>query len=222
VDGRHGSMKRVGSNLRVIGFRSRLPSRSAMPRSITWQGSRTVKKRSALGAWRTFSLRRKHRLIAVPRGSKDSNQLKLPSTLASPCAGRADFCHFYAKHKLMKRSISDKQKRRGRPATGITPMIGIRLSPDKRKAVEAWAKTALDKPSLSEAVRRLLELGLASAHRSAARMKKAMEASEMAGQELDHLGDASANDEERQRRKGKLIKGPKELRDIRRHRPKGQ
>jgi hypothetical protein len=100
-------------------------------------------------------------------------------------------------------------------------MIGIRLSPDKRKAVEAWAKIALDKPSLSEAVRRLVELGLASAHRSAARMRKAMEASEMAGQEIDRLGDPSATDEERQRRERRLIKGPKEFRDIRRNRPKG-
>jgi hypothetical protein len=100
-------------------------------------------------------------------------------------------------------------------------MIGIRLSPDKREAVEAWAKTALDKPSLSEAVRRLVELGLASAHRSVTRIKKAREASEMAGQEIDRLGDPLATDEERQRRKRKLIKGPKELRYIRRNRPKG-
>ena len=89
-------------------------------------------------------------------------------------------------------------------------MIGIRLPPDKRKAVEAWAKTALDKPSLSEAVRRLVELGLASAHRSAARIKKAIESSEMAGQEIDRLSDPSAT-EERQRRNRRLIKGPKEL-----------
>jgi hypothetical protein len=100
-------------------------------------------------------------------------------------------------------------------------MIGLRLSPNKREAVEAWANTALDKPSLSEAVRRLVELGLASAHRSVARIKKAMEASEMAGQEIDRLGDPLATDEERQRRKRKLIKGPKELRYIRRNRPKG-
>lgn len=100
-------------------------------------------------------------------------------------------------------------------------MIGIRLSPDKREAVEEWAKTALDKPSLSAAVRRLVELGLASAHRSVARIKKAREASEMAGQEIDRLGDPLATDKERQRRKRKLIKGPKELRYIRRNRPKG-
>jgi hypothetical protein len=100
-------------------------------------------------------------------------------------------------------------------------MIGIRLSPDKRQAVEAWAKTALDKPSLSEAVRRLVELGLASAHRSASRIKKAMEASEMAGQEIDRLVDPSATDQERLQRKRRLIRGPKEFRDFRRNRPKG-
>jgi len=122
----------------------------------------------------------------------------------------------------MKRSIFAKQKKRGRPATGITPMIGVRLSSDKRKAVEAWAKTVLDKPSLSEAVRRLVELGLASAHRSAARMKKALEASEMAGQEIDRLGNRSAIDKERQRRKRRLIKAPKGFREIRRNRPKRQ
>src|SRR2546428_13800918 len=96
----------------------------------------------------------------------------------------------------------------------------VRLAPYKRKSVEAWAKTALYKPSLTEALRRLVEFGLASAHRSAARMKKAMEASEMAGQEIDRLGDPSATDQERQRRKRRLIKEPKEFRDIRRNRPK--
>jgi len=99
-------------------------------------------------------------------------------------------------------------------------MIGVRLAPDKRKAVEAWAKTVLEKPSLSEAVRRLVEIGLASAHPSAARIKKA-QASEMAGQEID-WGDPSATDEQRQRRKRRLIKGPREFRDTRRNRAKGQ
>jgi hypothetical protein len=48
-----------------------------------------------------------------------------------------------------------------------------------------------------------------------------MEASEMAGQEIDRLSDPLATYEERQRRKQKLIKGPKEFRDIRRNRRKG-
>jgi hypothetical protein len=47
---------------------------------------------------------------------------------------------------------------------------------------------------------------------------KAAKASEMAGQELDLLGDPSATDEERQLRKQRLIKGPEEFRDIRSNR----
>jgi hypothetical protein len=42
-------------------------------------------------------------------------------------------------------------------------MIGVRLSPDKRDEVEAWARDQADEPTLSEAVRRLVDIGLASA-----------------------------------------------------------
>jgi hypothetical protein len=44
---------------------------------------------------------------------------------------------------------------------------------------------------------------------------RAAKASEMAGEEIDRLGDPLATDEERQLRKRRLIKGPKEFRDIR-------
>ena len=47
---------------------------------------------------------------------------------------------------------------------------------------------------------------------------KAAKASEMAGREIDLLGDPSATDEERQLRKQRLIKGPQEFRDIRNNR----
>jgi hypothetical protein len=43
-------------------------------------------------------------------------------------------------------------------------------------------------------------------------------ASEMAGEEIDRLGDPLATDEERQLRKQRLIKGPQEFRDIRSNR----
>ena len=39
-------------------------------------------------------------------------------------------------------------------------------------------------------------------------------------QQIDKLADSSATDEERQARKRRLLKGPKEFRDIRRDRPK--
>jgi hypothetical protein len=39
-------------------------------------------------------------------------------------------------------------------------MAGVRLSPEKRLEVEEWAAQQGDKPSFSEAVRRLIDLGL--------------------------------------------------------------
>jgi hypothetical protein len=47
------------------------------------------------------------------------------------------------------------------------------------------------------------------------RAKGAAKASEMAGQEIDRRGDLLITDEERQRRKLRLIKGPEEFRAIR-------
>ena len=47
------------------------------------------------------------------------------------------------------------------------------------------------------------------------RTKKSSKASELAAQEIDRLIDPSAPDEERQRRKRRLLKGPKEFRDLR-------
>jgi hypothetical protein len=47
------------------------------------------------------------------------------------------------------------------------------------------------------------------------RPKRAAKAREMAGQTLDRLIDSSSTDEERQTRKRRLLKGPKEFRNIR-------
>ena len=49
-------------------------------------------------------------------------------------------------------------KKPGRPATGRHPMLALRLSPALRSAIENWAKQQNDKPSRSEAIRRLIEL----------------------------------------------------------------
>jgi hypothetical protein len=38
----------------------------------------------------------------------------------------------------------------------------VRLSDDARAAVEAWAKKQADKPSISEAIQRLIDHGLAT------------------------------------------------------------
>src|SRR5215831_12149353 len=47
------------------------------------------------------------------------------------------------------------------------------------------------------------------------RTGRAEKARAMAGQEIDRLSDPSATEEERQRRKRRLLKGPKEFRDAR-------
>jgi len=52
------------------------------------------------------------------------------------------------------------------------------------------------------------------------RPNNAAKASEMAGEEIDRLGDPLATEEERQLRKRRLIKGPQEFRDIRINRAK--
>jgi hypothetical protein len=62
---------------------------------------------------------------------------------------------------------------------------------------------------------RLVELGLETTYRRESAPNRAGKASEMAAQEIDRISDPSATEEERQLRKRRLIKGPKEFRDIR-------
>jgi hypothetical protein len=61
----------------------------------------------------------------------------------------------------MKASMKNVvRKRPGRPATGQDPVTAIRLSKEMRAAVDAWAGAQDDEPGRSEAIRRLVELGL--------------------------------------------------------------
>jgi Arc/MetJ-type ribon-helix-helix transcriptional regulator len=55
------------------------------------------------------------------------------------------------------------KKRRGRPATGKDPITALRLPPDLTEAIEAWAAKQDNEPNRSEAIRRLIELGLKKA-----------------------------------------------------------
>jgi hypothetical protein len=61
---------------------------------------------------------------------------------------------------MARKSIPVVQKKRGRPATGQDPVSAIRLSLPLRTAVENWANQQPDKPSRSEAIRRLIEFAL--------------------------------------------------------------
>ena len=56
-------------------------------------------------------------------------------------------------------SIKDKPKKRGRPATGKDPLVGVRMSPELTKAVDAWAKK--NAHTRASAIRYFVEVGLA-------------------------------------------------------------
>jgi hypothetical protein len=61
----------------------------------------------------------------------------------------------------MKTSIKKATpKRRGRPATGKAPTRTLRLTDEFIAKVDAWAEHQADEPGRSEAIRRLVELGL--------------------------------------------------------------
>jgi hypothetical protein len=59
-------------------------------------------------------------------------------------------------------SIAEPKKRpRGRPRTGIGPVVSLRLYPDMEAAIAAWIdRQPHPKPSRSEALRTLIERGL--------------------------------------------------------------
>ena len=100
----------------------------------------------------------------------------------------------------------------GRTSGALT---SIRVSTELRERVDAWAAKQGDKPTRPEAILRLVELGLEATQQRGSRANRAAKASEMAAHEIDRLIDPSATDDERQLRKQRLIKGPKEFRGVR-------
>lgn len=117
----------------------------------------------------------------------------------------------------MKRSKAVKQRetRIGRPPTGITPVIAVRVSDKLRGRIERWAAVQDATPRLSEAVRRLVQIGLDASPTTRRSRKDTAKAMSMAGQEIDRIADKSAPPVERAKRKRRLIKGPSEFRGMR-------
>ena len=61
----------------------------------------------------------------------------------------------------MRKSIKVHQKKKvGRPATGRDPAVTIRLPKAVLEAVKAWSLSQDDNPNRSQAIGRLVELGL--------------------------------------------------------------
>jgi len=98
--------------------------------------------------------------------------------------------------------------------TGRMLLSAIRLPPKLTAAIDKWTEEN-GVTSRSEAIRRLVELGLAASPLRRRNLEAASKALELAAQEIDKLLEPSIPEEERHRRKRRLLKGPKEFRDIR-------
>src|SRR5215472_11329916 len=81
--------------------------------------------------------------------------------------------------------------KRGRRTTGHDASTTIPLSSELRNRVDAWAAKQSDKPTRSEAILRLVELGLETTHRRGSLANRAAKASELAAREIDRLIDPS-------------------------------
>ena len=102
-------------------------------------------------------------------------------------------------------------------------MMGFRADPVIRAAIARWAENQPDIPSLSEAIRRLVDLGLKAIKPKATRsMPNKLRAAELAAKAIDGIVDTSAPPEERAQRRRRLTKGPPEFREDRVDLPKAK
>ena len=122
----------------------------------------------------------------------------------------------------MKKSITVHQKPRGRPATGRDPAVTIRLPEAVVASVEHWAMSQKDQPPRSQAIRRLVELGLKVKAPAPPVNKpgRRLRAQELATKAIEKIIDPGAPPEERAQRRRRLTKGPSEFREARVDQPK--
>lgn len=108
-----------------------------------------------------------------------------------------------------------------RKRTGMGGLIGVRFQLPEMSSLDRWIAVQSDHPSRPEAIRRLVRQALASADESRPTSKgAARKASELAAREIEGLADKSQSPAEQQRRERRLIRGPKEFRDMRGDQPK--
>jgi hypothetical protein len=112
-------------------------------------------------------------------------------------------------------------KKVGRPkkvgAQAPAQIVAARYSKGLLGMVDDWRRKQSDLPSRSEATRRLVELGLASSQPVKSPGKRAAsKAAALAGEQIDRLQHGRpATAQEREGRKRRLLKGPKEFREMR-------
>jgi hypothetical protein len=105
-----------------------------------------------------------------------------------------------------------------------TERVEVHLGASILKTLDKWRRKQRNLPSRTVAIRLLVERGLAGNTTVARQLGKGRrrKAAEMASREIDRLGDQTVTNAERTRRKRRLIKGPREFRDLRADRPKAK
>jgi metal-responsive CopG/Arc/MetJ family transcriptional regulator len=120
----------------------------------------------------------------------------------------------------MAKSIKVNQKKRGRPATGRDPVSAVRLPTELTAAVDKWAED--HEANRSEAIRRLVEIGLTAKTRSAPSERQRATLADLASKAIDSLTVSEPNNGEKASRKRRLIKWHEEMREARVDLPKAK
>jgi hypothetical protein len=123
----------------------------------------------------------------------------------------------------MKKPVPVDKKTIGRPKRkgGVDPLVSARLPWKLIDQIDEWGASA--HVVRSEAVRRLVELGLTvRATKPQASHARAERAKELAAEAIDKMGDPAAPPEEHAQRRRRLTKGPEEFSDLRVDRPKAK
>jgi hypothetical protein len=124
----------------------------------------------------------------------------------------------------IRKKVGGKRPGAGRPATGHAPSRTFRLSDEFMATLDTWSARQDDKPSRSEAIRRLVELGLTvkTPARPVSKPGRRLRAQELAAKAIEKIIDPAAPPEERAQRRHRLTKGPSEFREDRVDLPKAK
>jgi hypothetical protein len=66
-------------------------------------------------------------------------------------------------HAIMISDDMQSKNARGRPATGISPSVGVRIPPTELALIDRWRAAQPGIPSRPEAIRQLVAIGLKAA-----------------------------------------------------------
>jgi hypothetical protein len=129
---------------------------------------------------------------------------------ASAAAGRLFFKPEYGKTQIVKtatpKTVGGKRPGAGRPATGRDPSRTFRLSDDFMANVDSWAASQEDAPGRSEAIRRLVEMGLKA--KTPSQRLHATRVAQLAARKIEEMVPSSVPAEERAQRRRRLTERP--------------